>query len=455
MNGEPIKPLPQEMRDAAPVLTRLQEAGHTAVFVGGCVRDMLLGLPLKDVDIASSASPEEVMDLYPNSIPTGLQHGTVTVRHGGELYEVTTFRTEGEYADHRRPSEVSFIRELAGDLQRRDFTINAMALHPDGALVDPFGGMSDLRRGLIRAVGNPEARFGEDALRMLRAVRFASVYGFRLSHSTWRALLGHRGSLKHVAMERIGLELDRIAAKGSISSGVSWLYASGLAECFKEPLLLPDGLLPHPGPAHKHKMLHRKNEAADSLSGRLAALDKLADGEQRWQGLFIVLGMDKDMAGEWFRRLRYSRARKEKLESVLSIHRRMTGCGDKPVSSEWHAAVLGIGAEAAESWLRLMEEAASAGLGLDFEALPPGCESSAAEIRTWMERMPVRGIGGLAVDGKDIQQRIGARPGPWMGRLLERLALEAAGQSIPNERQPLLERAAELYDQEQGGMAPS
>ncbi|MGU3470271.1 CCA tRNA nucleotidyltransferase [Paenibacillus sp. D51F] len=449
MNGEPITSLPLEMRDAAPVLRRLQEAGHTAVFVGGCVRDMLLGLPLKDVDIASSASPEEVMELYPDSIPTGLQHGTVTVRHGGELYEVTTFRTEGEYADHRRPSEVSFIRELAGDLQRRDFTINAMALHPDGVLEDPFGGMSDLRRRLIRAVGDPEARFGEDALRMLRAVRFSSVYGFRLSHSTWRALLRHRGSLKHVAMERIGLELDRIVAKGSIGSGASWLHASGLLECFKEPLLLPGGQLPRPGPAHKKR--HGEKKAADSLLGRLAALDKLSDGEQRWQGLFIVLGMDKDMAGEWFRRLRYSRARKEKLESVLSIHRWMTVSGDKPTSSEWHAAVLGIGEEAAESWLRLMEAAASAGLGLDFEALPPGCESSAAEIRTWMEQMPVRGIGGLAVDGKDIQHRIGARPGPWMGRLLEQLALEAAGGAVPNEQKPLLERAAELYEQKQGG----
>ncbi|ASS65153.2 MULTISPECIES: CCA tRNA nucleotidyltransferase [unclassified Paenibacillus] len=441
-------PLPAEMRHAAPVLLRLQEAGHTAVFVGGCVRDMLLGLPLKDVDIASSASPEEVMELYPNSIPTGLQHGTVTVRHGGELYEVTTFRTEGEYADHRRPSEVSFIRELAGDLQRRDFTINAMALHHDGTLEDPYGGMADLRRGLIRAVGNPEARFGEDALRMLRAVRFAAVYGFRLSHSTWRALLGHRGSLKHVAMERIGLELDRIAEKGSIRSGASWLYASGLLECLKEPL-------PLPGPAHQHvKPKHGQKEAADSLLGRLAALDKLADGEQRWQGLFIVLGMDKDLAGEWFRRLRYSRARKEKLESVLSIHRRMAGSGDKPAAAEWHAAVLGIGAEAAESWLRLMEAAASAGLGLDFEALPTGCESAAAEIRVWMERMPVRGIGGLAVDGKDIQQVIGTRPGPWMGRLLERLALEAAGGAVPNEQKPLLDRAAELHEQKQGG-APS
>ena len=201
------------MRQAAPVLGRLNEAGFEAYYVGGCVRDAALGRPVSDVDIATSAQPEQVAALFARTLPTGLQHGTVTVLEGGRAYEVTTFRKESVYERHRRPSEVAFIADLRGDLQRRDFTINAMALDISGDIVDPFGGRADLQDGIIRCVGDADLRLQEDALRLLRGVRFASVLGYRIAKSTWRAIVRHRKLLRHIAMERVGVELDKNAGR--------------------------------------------------------------------------------------------------------------------------------------------------------------------------------------------------------------------------------------------------
>ena len=154
------------------ILHRLRTAGHQGYCVGGCVRDRLLGREPKDYDVTTSAKPEEVMALFaPHAIPTGLQHGTVTVVSEGERVEVTTFRWDGAYTDHRHPDAVTFTASLTEDLSRRDFTINAMAMDSDGQVTDPFGGTADLRRGALRCVGDPAARFQEDALRIMRALR--------------------------------------------------------------------------------------------------------------------------------------------------------------------------------------------------------------------------------------------------------------------------------------------
>ncbi|EAU62731.1 CCA tRNA nucleotidyltransferase, partial [Stigmatella aurantiaca] len=163
------------------VLHRLRELGFAAFLVGGCVRDILRGVAPKDFDVASSALPQEVQGAFKKVIPTGIQHGTVTVVIGGNHVEVTTFRSEGDYLDGRRPSSVTFERDITQDLSRRDFTINAMAYDPVGqVLVDPFGGMEDLQAHLIRCVRSPLERFSEDGLRPMRAVRFAAVLGFTL-----------------------------------------------------------------------------------------------------------------------------------------------------------------------------------------------------------------------------------------------------------------------------------
>lgn len=185
------------------ILCALDSAGHRAVLAGGCVRDSLLGRRPSDWDIASSASPEEVLALFPRCVPTGIKHGTVTVLSGGGSVEVTAFRAEGGYSDHRRPDSVSFGCPLEADLARRDLTVNAMAMDAAGEITDPFGGRDDLRRRLLRCVGEPERRFDEDALRMLRTVRFSAQLGFEIEPRTLEAIR----ALAHLAS---GLSAERV-----------------------------------------------------------------------------------------------------------------------------------------------------------------------------------------------------------------------------------------------------
>lgn len=185
------------------ILCALDSAGHRAVLAGGCVRDSLLGRRPSDWDIASSASPEEVLALFPRCVPTGIKHGTVTVMSGGGSVEVTSFRAEGGYSDHRRPDSVSFGCPLEADLARRDLTVNAMAMDAAGEITDPFGGRDDLRRRLLRCVGEPKRRFDEDALRMLRTVRFSAQLGFEIEPRTLEAIR----ALAHLAS---GLSAERV-----------------------------------------------------------------------------------------------------------------------------------------------------------------------------------------------------------------------------------------------------
>ena len=199
---------------AAALLDALHAAGYAAYAVGGCVRDSLLGRTAHDWDLCTSALPQQVMELFGTEqcIPTGLQHGTVTIKHGGQLYETTTFRTEGSYTDGRHPDEVRFVPDVREDLARRDFTINAMAYNEAEGLVDPFGGQADLQNGLLRAVGEPQQRFTEDALRILRLYRFAARFGFALDAATARAARQLAPHLDCISAERIQEELAKLLA---------------------------------------------------------------------------------------------------------------------------------------------------------------------------------------------------------------------------------------------------
>lgn len=192
------------------VLVTLQGRGYPAFLVGGCVRDMLLGVQPHDWDICTAALPEQILELFPGSRLTGGEQGTVTVRVNSHAVEVTPFRAESRYTDHRHPDLVQFVADLAADLSRRDFTVNAMALSPDGVVNDPFGGAADLRRGVIRCVGDPERRFEEDALRMLRALRFSAKLGFSIDLFTMEAIREKAPLCACLAPERVRDELEKI-----------------------------------------------------------------------------------------------------------------------------------------------------------------------------------------------------------------------------------------------------
>lgn len=209
------------------IIHTLEDAGYEAYAVGGCVRDSLLNRRPDDWDITTNALPTEVKALFPRTIDTGIQHGTVTVMVKGEGYEVTTYRIDGEYEDSRHPKEVSFTRNLEEDLKRRDFTINAMAYNDRAGIVDIFHGMEDLERGIIRAVGNPQERFTEDALRMMRAVRFSGQLGYEVETGTKEAIQKLAPSISRISAERIQVELVKLV-KSPHPDRMKLLYETGL-----------------------------------------------------------------------------------------------------------------------------------------------------------------------------------------------------------------------------------
>lgn len=191
------------------ILKTLEDAGFQAYFVGGCVRDILLGRPVHDWDMTTSATPEEMIRLFPKTVPTGLKHGTVLVLDGGRSFEVTTFRKDGDYRDSRHPEQVCFVKNLEEDLARRDFTVNAMAMDKEGRLYDFFGGQEDLGRKLLRTVGEPHLRFSEDALRMLRLFRFSAQLGFSMDGAALDAVAKLCNLAEKLSVERIRDELEK------------------------------------------------------------------------------------------------------------------------------------------------------------------------------------------------------------------------------------------------------
>ena len=252
---------------AALLLDALHGAGHAAYAVGGCVRDSLLGLAPHDWDLCTSARPEQVMALFGEEkcIPTGLQHGTVTVKQGGRLYETTTFRTEGAYSDGRHPDAVCFVPDVREDLARRDFTINAMAYSAEEGLIDPFVGRDDLAAHLVRAVGEPERRFEEDALRILRLYRFAARFGFAIDPATGAAARALGPHLDCVSAERIQEELLKLLAAPRPGS---YLEPAVLA------VILPE-LEPEKQPerfAELCRTIDRIEPTVENVPARLAAL---------------------------------------------------------------------------------------------------------------------------------------------------------------------------------------
>lgn len=237
--------------DAALILDTLNKGGHEAYIVGGCVRDSILGRIPQDWDITTSALPEETKTLFDHTFDTGIQHGTITVVLHKENYEVTTYRVDGEYADCRHPDAVSFTKNLTEDLLRRDFTMNAIAYHPAEGFRDPFHGQEDIAAETIRGVGDPALRFQEDALRMLRCVRFAAQLGFQIEEETWAALCANTALIQKISVERIREELEKL-----------WL--SPYKE--KMPLLWESGLLAQIDPNLSARLIARSETILDEIS---------------------------------------------------------------------------------------------------------------------------------------------------------------------------------------------
>ncbi|MDQ0058155.1 CCA tRNA nucleotidyltransferase [Paenibacillus harenae] len=409
--------LPKPLEAAVPIVSRLEESGYEAVFVGGAVRDTVIGRPVKDVDIATSARPEQVMALFPKCIPTGLRHGTITIVHEGETYEVTTYRQESAYEDYRKPSGVAYITSLEGDLLRRDFTINAMALRNDGSVFDPFNGAGDIERRCIRCVGDADARFQEDALRMMRAVRFIAVYGYQPAVSTWKALRKHRELMRHIAMERVQAELDKILAGSDPRRALVWLHASGLLHKMKEPLPLTEYM------------------RVDST--RYGLVEQLADLDCRWAAALLDSAIPSAIADESLRLLKLSNNRRLRIIGIMRMHEEALAAANNEGADWWAETVIRDGKQLAEDWL-LVESAihASAVTPIDLKIL-----------KAQLNEFPILTLKQLDMNGRVLAQRLRKPAGPWVSRCLHRLLVSVAGGKLVNEREKLLMQA-ELWDKE-------
>jgi tRNA nucleotidyltransferase (CCA-adding enzyme) len=386
------------------VIRVLHGRGHEAYLVGGCVRDRLLGRPLHDIDIATSARPEEVTNVFVRTIPTGLQHGTVTVLHQGKAFEVTTYRTETGYSDARRPDQVAFVNDIREDLARRDFTINAMAFGLHEEWIDPFGGRKDLAVRRIRCVGDAGKRFGEDALRMVRAIRFAAEFGFRLNLSVWRGIRSQRTRLRHVAMERVGSEWDKMMGGACPDRACELLSRSGLLSCLKEPL--PEFTA----------------DKQDGAQDGIRPLGQINDKDIRWIAWLIRSGAASEDAVKLCRALRFSSKRETRITASVTFHRRLArSFCDR---SAFVNAVLDLGRPAVEDWLET--------------------RGQPEPFREWLADLVVHSVGQLAVRGDELARYLDRKPGPWVARLLRGLLEEAAMGRVRNEREALLHSASDL-----------
>lgn len=394
---------------AAALLTRLHAAGHAAYAVGGCVRDSLLGQTPHDWDLCTSATPEQVLELFGKAhcIPTGLQHGTVTVKHGGELYEITTFRTEGAYSDGRHPDHVAFVPDVKEDLARRDFTINAMAYNAEEGLIDPFGGQNDLAAGIVRAVGEPQRRFEEDALRILRLYRFAARFSFAIDPATGQAARALCRHLDCVSEERIAEELSRLLAAPAPGA---YLEAEVLAVIFPE---LDAAELPE-----SRRILDALEPGMEHVPVRLAAL-LCPLGEAGARAALKRLKCSNTLTGTVATLVREAAAGMPGAALTLTA-RRFLSRYDLATITDLTALCSAQHPEQAEAFAALQQEAARL-----------------------VETNACCRINQLAVNGRDLMDA-GIRPGPGLRRVLDALLEQVLTGQLPNEKAALLAAAAQV-----------
>ncbi len=316
---------------AEEIINRINEAGYEAYVVGGCVRDSLLGREPNDWDITTSANPYEVKALFRRTIDTGLKHGTVTILMGDDQYEVTTYRIDGDYSDGRHPDSVTYTSQLSDDLKRRDFTINAMAYHPKTGLVDLFGGESDLEKGIVRAVGCAEDRFSEDALRMMRAIRFAAQLGYDIEKDTYAAIAKLRDNLSKISAERIRVEMDKLLISDNPYM-FKLFYDTKLTSIFMPEFDIAMGTKQQ----HKHHMYDVGEHILQSLKYtpvdkviRLAMLfhdmakpQAMQVDEQGVTHFWGHPAMSADMARDIMRRLKYDNATIDAVAELAANHDR-------------------------------------------------------------------------------------------------------------------------------------
>ncbi len=426
------------------------DAGHGCYVVGGALRNIAMGEEPDDYDIATDATPEGVMKLFRRTIPTGIKHGTVTVLFRGQSFEVTTFRTEGSYSDGRRPDSVDYVGTIEEDLSRRDFTINGMAYDlVDHRFVDPYGGMEDLERGRVRAIGAPRERFSEDGLRLLRCIRFSGRLGFSVEENTLQALKEEKSRIRAVSPERIREEFSKTLLAKDPTWGLSLLRDSGLMEEFL-PELYRTRLTPQERGIDKDVLDHSIRSAAaapaESLTLRLAALfhdiGKFNTQEGTPPGPLSFHGHEVVSAEETasvLRRLRYPNAVVDDVCHLIRHH--MIRYDESWSDGAVRRFVRTIGRENLGNWFALRRADALGKGGPITESR--GLRSLSDRIETVLTEDSALSVGDLAISGEDLAG-LGVPRGPEMGAVLRDL-LETVLDDPKQNRPEQLKRIAKRF----------
>ncbi|KID42591.1 CCA tRNA nucleotidyltransferase [Fructilactobacillus fructivorans] len=401
-----IENLPNEFTDARKVLQVIEDAGYQAYFVGGSVRDTILHTRINDVDIASSAYPEEIKSIFKKTIDTGIEHGTVTVMYDGKSYEITTFRTESGYQDYRRPDQVTFVRSLKDDLKRRDFTINALAMKENGEVIDLFGGIDDLKKHIIRAVGDPEQRFNEDALRMMRAVRFASKLDFTIEAETFTAITKHSYLLKKIAVERINVEFVKMMLGKAPSRGLNQMIETKLIQYV---------------PIFNNYVSNIADLATLSIS------DYLNNETQVWSLLAVQCGLNDDQINHMMKAWKCSNKLTENVRLVvLACRKIMTDNLDA-------MTMYLVGKEDLDNACQI--------------ALAFGHLVDDDRIENEYEHLPIKSKNELKINGKILINH-GFKPGPQLGRVLKHLEQAVVSEQVNNDYDSLLAASKKIINRQ-------
>lgn len=434
---------------AAEIIQELAAHGFEAYAVGGCVRDSILGRKPEDWDITTSARPEQVKAIFPRTVDTGIEHGTVTVLMDREHFEVTTYRVDGEYEDHRHPKEVTFTASLEEDLKRRDFTINAMAYNPETGLVDIFNGIEDLKNQVIRCVGDPGERFDEDALRILRAIRFSAQLGFQIDAATQRAMSERTKDLKEVSAERIRVELVKLLVSGHPE------YIREACRLGITRVILPEydrivGVDQHT-PNHiydveEHTLLALKNIEADPVL-RLTMLFhdlgkpivKKTDGDR--DIFYKHPEVSAEICRKILKRLKFDNHTLEKVYRLVKWH----GLKYLPNDISVRRALNRVGSDIFEDFIKVQR----ADISAKNPAVVPKKMKQLAEkediYRNIIRRGDCFAVRMLAVNGRDLLGA-GIPQGPMLGAVLERLVERVIDEPELNDRERLLALAVEVKD---------
>ncbi|MBM6940966.1 CCA tRNA nucleotidyltransferase [Limosilactobacillus coleohominis] len=399
-----IKHLPTLFEPARPVLQKIEAAGYEAYFVGGCVRDTILGDSIHDIDIATSAYPSEIKAIFKRTVDTGIQHGTVMILDHGTGYETTTFRTESGYQDYRRPDKVTFVRSLKDDLKRRDFTINALAMKEDGTVIDLFNGLSDLQNQIIKAVGNPEERFHEDALRMMRAVRFASKLDFNIEDATLKGITDNGELLTKIAVERIEVEFSKLLLGLNPPKGLQYFIDTNLYQYCPNLINYKDALQKL-ADAHNWSIIKNKQQAWSVLIYALQLTDR---------------GQITSFMKQW------------KLPNDLINHvQKVIKLVD--IIKQDHVDNLAL-FEAG------MDAVKSAVIVAKFFGWPHH------DLVDQFDRLPIQDSHQLAVNGGNLIQQAGIKPGPELGEVIARLQRMVVNEQLPNNTEVLIQTAKRIIE---------